>query len=202
MFSTIVMPASNQKLLSDFIFLMKTRFAHHVGTSEICVKHRVTVDFETTSDFLSKMSLSWDKKSYINKKHLFMKTRPQVSVYYFWEKFHLDVWWGSACAFGFIWRKKDVCFNLCYEEFSSFSWIGVLLCFCFFHLYIAFVYCIWVVNYCFLQRGCCILYLFMTMFKCLFYMAVSTSLIWCYFNHGHNILRLFDGSPNFPFATS
>ena len=115
-------------------------------------------------------------------------------------RFHF-VWWGSACAFGFIWRKKNVCFNLCYGEFSSFSWIGVLLCFCFFHLYIAFVYCIWVVDF-FFQRGCCILYLFMTIFKCLFYMAVSTSLIWCYFNHGHNILRLFDGSPNFPFATS
>ena len=66
-------------------------------------------------------------------------------------RFHF-VWWGSACAFGFIWRKKNVCFNLCYGEFSSFSWIGVLLCFCFFHLYIAFVYCIWVVDFFFSTR--------------------------------------------------
>ena len=73
----------------------------------------------------------------------------------------------------------------------------ILICYKFvaFEIVIRFIFSFVLFNY-------CVLDFFMTMLKCLYYVIVSTSLIWWYDNHVHNILKLFDLLPNFPFTIS
>ena len=39
-------------------------------------------------------------------------------------------------------------------------------------------------------------------FKPLFLRQILTAATFCYYNHGHNIMRIFDVLPHFPFTTS